>query len=411
MGKKESELKKLEEIAESLIDLAALPRINPSAYDRQESKIDSEYSRLARINELLRSSLEERNRLAGYLDSILASIDSGVIVTDRDGKIRIFNSAAEKLTGIRAGDVLGKEYREVLGQAASPEADLILSGGNSSVSGEKWLEPDKNKQIPVAFSLSCLRQSGREGVEGMVEIIHDLTINRKLEEDLKRASALAGLGEMAATVAHEIRNPLSGIAGFADLLMRDLDKNDSNLDTVKKIRKGVKALNTIVTNLLDFAKTITPNIMNIEPAAIIEETIDEVRADSEARDHTFEIIKGSRKLRANLDPDLFRQIIYNLARNAVQTNPDGGHVSLDLSESPGSDFILKIEDDGPGIPDSIKDRIFTPFFTTKTNGIGLGLATVKKLVELHGGKITAGNKTDGGAVFTIIIPGDKGDLS
>lgn len=410
MGKKETEFKKLEEIAESLTDLGDLTRIVSASHTGMESKTDSDYSRLARVNDLLLSSLKERNRLAVYLNNILESIDSGVIVTDKEGRIGIFNSAAEKITGIRARDAMGISYSDVMGSEASREADLILSGARSSASGEKIYNSEDGIQIPIAYSLSRLRNIGNEETEGLVEILYNLTETRKLEEDLKRVSTLAALGEMAATVAHEIRNPLSGIAGFTDLLMRDLDTNDQNRETVKKIRKGVIALNNIVNNLLDFTKAITPNRMNVDPVTLIEETIDEVRADSEAKAHTFEIVKGSKKLRVNLDPDLFRQIIYNLTRNAIQTNPGGGHVRLRLSESCEPDFAMDVEDDGPGIPEAIKERIFIPFFTTKTNGIGLGLAMVKKLVELHGGKIIAGNNPRGGAIFTVTIPNIKGDF-
>jgi len=408
MEKKETELKKLEELAESFTDMGALTQMVRNSYTKLESKIDDEYSRLARVNDLLRKSLEERKRLANYLNNILESIGSGVIVTDHDGRIRIFNSAAERFTGIAAEAAFGREYNDVLQSAASPEANHVIAGKKISASGEKTLRPRKDIEIPVAYSISKLRRFGDDdNMEGMVEILYNLTETKKLEENLQKISTLAALGEMAATVAHEIRNPLSGIAGFAALLSRDLENDEKNLQTVNKIRKGVNALNAIVTNLLDFTKTVNPNKMEIDPAQIIEETIDEIKADLESRNHTFDFEKGKLKLRANLDPDLFRQIVFNLARNAVQTNPDGGHVRLKLSKLSAANLVLKVEDDGPGISDEIKDRIFTPFFTTKTNGIGLGLATVKKLVELHGGRIKAGNRPGGGAVFTVDIPALK----
>lgn len=411
MGNRETELQKLEELAKSFGDMGALTRMVRESYTMLESKISDENTRLARINDLLRKSLEERNRLANYLNNILESIDSGVIVTDHDGRIRIFNSAAERFTGIAAGTALGGDYNEVLQTAASPEADRIISGSMSSASGKKTLKPGNETEIPVAYSISRLRLFEKDRLEGMVEILYNLTEVRELEENLQRMSTLAALGEMAATVAHEIRNPLAGIAGFAALLSRDLKEDPETLETVNKIRKGVNALDNIVTNLLDFTKNVDPNRLEIDPAELIEETLDEVKVDLESRNHSFDFERGSIKLRARLDPDLFRQIVFNLAKNAVQANPDGGNVRLRLSRSSPGNIILDIEDDGPGISDDVKNRIFTPFFTTKTNGIGLGLATVKKLVELHGGRIEASNKPGGGAVFTVNIPDTKGDLS
>ncbi|UCE67763.1 MAG: PAS domain-containing protein [Candidatus Zixiibacteriota bacterium] len=411
MGDKEYELRKLEELAESFTNMGVLTRMVRDSYSVLESKIDDENSRLARVNDLLRKSLEERNKLADYLNTILESVDSGVIVTDHEGRISIFNSAAERFTGISAGSALGRYYKDALRTAASPEADRVITGKMSSASGEKTLRPRNDIEIPVAYSITRLRSFENNRMGGAVEIFYNLTEIRKLEANLRRISTLAALGEMAATVAHEIRNPLSGIAGFAALLSRDLEGDHENLEIVDKIKKGVNALNAIVTNLLDFTKTVDPNRMEIDPSVLIAETIEDVKADLESRNHTFDFERGSLKLRANLDPDLFRQIVFNLAKNAVQTNPDGGHVRLKLTRSSASNLVLKVEDDGPGISDEIRDRIFTPFFTTKTNGIGLGLATVKKLVELHGGRIEAGNRPGGGAVFTVNIPNIKGDLS
>lgn len=411
MGKKETELKKLEELAESLTGMGAFTQMVRNSYTKLESKIDDEYTRLARINDLLRKSLQERNRLANYLNNILESVDSGVIVTDQNGRIKIFNSAASRYTGVTAQDALGADYFDLPGVSASGEAAMVLNGERSSVSGEKTLHGGEDEEIPVAYSITRLQRFEDDNMDGIVEIIYNLTETRKLEENLQRVSTLAALGEMAATVAHEIRNPLSGIAGFASLLYRDLENDTNNIETVQKIKKGVDALNAIVTNLLDFTKTVDPNRLEINPADLIEETLEEVKVDLESRNHTFEVEKGSAKLKVKLDPDLFRQIVFNLAKNAIQTNPEGGHIRLRLTKSSPANFVLDVEDDGPGISDSIKSRIFMPFFTTKTNGIGLGLATVKKLVELHGGRVVAENRPEGGAVFTINIPDIKGDLS
>ncbi len=411
MGKKENELEKLEKLAESLTDMGAITQIVRNSYTRLESKIDDENSRLARVNDLLRESLVERNRLANYLNNILESIDSGVIVTDKGGRINIFNTAAEKFTGIPAESALGENYGRILGKSASPEADLIINGEISSASGEKTLRPEEGVGIPTAYSISKLRKFGDDSMEGMVEIIYNLTETKQLEQKLQHLSTLAALGEMAATVAHEIRNPLAGISGFTSLLREDLEDDEKNRDTVMKISRGVDALNSIVGNLLDFTKSVSPNRMEVDPISVIEETISEFQADDNSKNHTFELEYGSRSLRAELDPDLFRQIVYNLTKNAVQTKPEGGHIKIRLKKSPAAGLMLDVEDDGPGIRDDIIHRIFTPFFTTKTNGIGLGLATVKKFVELHGGRVTAENKPEGGALFSVDFSNYKGDLS
>ena len=408
MGSRESELEKLEKLAESFGDMGNITQMMRDSYSRLESKFEDLHSRLARVNELLRRSLAERNRLANYLNSILESLDSGVIVTDQSGIINIFNSAAEKYTGIKAQSALGRDYHDVMGEAASKEAGEILQSQRTSVSGEREFRLPDGSIIPLGYSITRLRQFNDDKIGGLVEISYDLTEIKKLEDNLKRISTLAALGEMAATVAHEIRNPIAGISGFASLLIRDLDPGDENRISAEKIKSGVASLEAIVENLLDYTRSVSPDIQNAEPSQLVEEAVRDFREEEIKDSHSISVEYGSKSLKARLDPHLFKQIVLNLVKNAVQAQPDGGQIRLTLDNSPTSSLILKVEDTGPGIRDDIFDKLFTPFFTTKTNGTGLGLATVKKLVELHAGKVTAANIPGGGAAFTVEIPHIEG---
>jgi len=408
MSERESELEKLEKLAESFVGMGDFTQLMRESYSLLETKFEDLNSRLARVNELLRQSLAERNRLANYLNSILESLDSGVIVTDQNGIINIYNSAAESYTGISAAKALGKEHHKVFDIITSREADKILSGEKSSISGEKEIRLSQNTIIPVAYSITPLRQARESNSCGMVMILYNLTETKKLENNLKRVSTLAALGEMAATVAHEIRNPIAGISGFTALLLRDLDKEDPNRRLVDKISNGVNSLEAIVGNLLDFTKDVRPESKEIEIVSLMEETISDFRTIAAVTDHPITLECEQRKLYAHLDPHLFKQVVLNLVKNAIQAQPEGGHVAVKISGGGPSGITLRIEDKGDGIADHNFERLFTPFFTTKTTGTGLGLATVKKIVELHGGRIVAANNPDGGAVFTVELPGYEG---
>jgi signal transduction histidine kinase len=193
--------------------------------------------------------------------------------------------------------------------------------------------------------------------------------------------------------------------------MRDLDPGDENRISAEKIKSGVASLEAIVENLLDYTRTVSPDIQYTEPSKLAEEAVKDFQEEKLRDSHSISVEYGSKSLTAMLDPHLFKQIVLNLLKNAVQAQPDGGHVKLELKNSPSSSLILRVEDTGPGIPDDIIDKLFTPFFTTKTTGTGLGLATVKKLVELHAGKVTAANTPGGGAVFTVEIPQIEGGLN
>ncbi len=409
MKERANELEKLEKLAESFGELGQFTHQMRESYSRLESRFEDLNSRLARVNVLLRQSLTERNRLANYLSNILESLDSAVIVTDQDGVVNIFNVMAERYTGVKAEKALGSDYFKALGKAATWQAEHILNGKASAVSGEKEIQLSDGAVIPVAYSITKLRQFGSDSMAGMVEILYNLSEIRKLENNLKRVSTLAALGEMAATVAHEIRNPIAGIAGFTSLLLRDLKPDDDVRRLVEKIAGGVASLEAIVGNLLDFTKDVSPAVQKVDFISLVEEAVSDFKAANRADNHSISIQCGQKKLYASLDPVLFRQIVYNLVRNAVQAQPDGGRVSLRISGGKSSSLILRVEDRGPGISDENLERLFTPFFTTKTTGTGLGLATVKKLVELHGGKVAVANRQGGGAAFTVEIPCRRGD--
>lgn len=404
MGKKDDELMRLKKLAESFTSMDDLTRSINNSYSQMESKFEDVNARLSHVNELLRQSLAERNRLNHYLNNILESLTSGVIVTDHVGLITVFNSAAEKLTGISAESALGKKYSEIFESECSHMIQDVLNGKKDNVSGEKSFKSSEGKLTPAAYSITRLRKDNNIEQTGIVEILYDITEIKALEDNLKRISTLAALGEMAATVAHEIRNPVAGIAGFTALLMKDLANDPDKLRLVEKISRGVGSLNAIVGNLLDYTRTVSLNKTNVDPESIIEETIHDLKTDVKLENHKIKIEKGSKKLHISADPFLFRQIVFNLIKNALQASPNGGRIWITMDGSSSNGFTLSISDDGPGIPDNIGQKLFTPFYTTKTNGTGLGLATVKKLTELHGGKVSFKNRPGGGAVFTVEIP-------
>jgi PAS domain S-box-containing protein len=408
MEKRENELEKLEKLAELFSTMGDFTQVMRDSYSRLESRYEDVNSRLARVNELLRKSLGERNTLANYLSNILESLDSGVIVTDCSGVIDVFNAAAERYTGVKAQDAVGRVYYDVIDVGREIVAEAAGLAGGASISGELTIHAVDRSSIPAAFSVTRLRQSGAEERTGLVIILYDLSEVKGLEDNLKRVTTLAALGEMAATVAHEIRNPLAGISGFAALLLRDLDEGSESRRLAEKISSGVKSLNSIVESLLDYTKDICPEKSEVDPLRVVEEAISELDSNSENR--VIEVSAGSRNLKAVLDPHLFRMVVFNLLTNAIQACPAGGRVKVSMKNGPRGELQLTVEDEGPGIELEALDKLFVPFYTTKANGTGLGLATVKKLTELHGGRVSAANAPGGGAVFTVEIPCDAEEM-
>ncbi len=210
------------------------------AYKQLEEQFEYLNVKLEETNIELRKSLEEKDRVSNYLNNILTSMTGGVLVLDLDGNITLFNQSAEEIAGRAQEDVLGQSYESIMGLEAGREKTALhtLETGQGLANKEKELKRG-NSTIPIGFSTSLVRdKDGR--VLGAIEAFNDLTEVKRLEAQVRRMHTLAALGEMAATVAHEIRNPLGGIASFANLLERDLAADDPSRRLVRKITKACR---------------------------------------------------------------------------------------------------------------------------------------------------------------------------
>ena len=222
---------------------------------------------------------------------------------------------------------------------------------------------------------------------------------------LERKNRLAALGEMAAGLAHEIRNPLGGIHLYASLLAKDVSGMAASAELVNKISGGVKRLDALVGQVLAFSREIAVNLVECDLAGIVNKAIEMASAKFEAAEVAWEV-EGPAELIVRVDPLLMEQSLLNLMLNAAEAMEDGG--KLRVVYSPGEEveagqLRIVVRDSGPGIGADVLDRIFNPFFTTKERGTGLGLAIVHRIVEAHEGTIIATNPQGGGAQFEIRI--------
>jgi signal transduction histidine kinase len=221
---------------------------------------------------------------------------------------------------------------------------------------------------------------------------------------LERKQRLAALGEMAAGLAHEIRNPLGGIQLYASLLQRDVEDRPASLATVKKISSGVKRLESLVGQVLNFTRESSANPVETDLADIVRNAVDLSTAVSAARGVTVHVV-GPEKLWVVADPTMIGQAVLNLVINAIDAASSSVTVEFDrpAEDSNASQFQLVVRDDGEGVPPHVMERIFNPFFTTKDTGTGLGLSIVHRVVEAHDGAIVVTNPDDGGARFEIKV--------
>ncbi len=376
--------------------------------------------------------LSEKNIVATeFLNSIINSISIGVIAIDQNGRITHFNPAASIILGVPQQEPFGKHYRDVIpvGKPVYANALRTVESGRMADSIEKNIELEDGTILYLTVSTSLLKDS--EGtIQGAVEVFQDLTKIKKMEQEIARLNTLAALGEMAATIAHEVRNPLSGITGFAALLEQDMDKNDPNRKLVKKIIRGVNNLNDTVTSLLNYTRLEEINKTTIDFNKYIKETIRQyLQENPEAAEKVkikFYFSNDSNsEIAASLDKLLFRQVFYNIFTNAVEVSEHNSIVDIQVKKLPRQTAVSKyskrlllgvdetvietiISDNGTGISMENLDHIFAPFFTTKQEGNGLGLAISWKIVKAHSGEIFAESSSKKGTSFTILLPAKIG---
>jgi signal transduction histidine kinase len=260
-------------------------------------------------------------------------------------------------------------------------------------------------RIILAYSEVTERlQQSHDQLKSQVENLRgELSEKNRL---LERRNRLAALGEMAAGMAHEIRNPLGGIQLYASLLAKDISDRPASRQLVEKISAGVKRLESLVSHVLHFTREINVSVSEMDLAEIVEQAVELAQPHANAKQIIVNV-QGPRPLRAMADPVLIGQALLNLLLNAIEAMETPGQIDVRFQfppeESDARQFHLMIRDRGPGIPAHILDRIFNPFFTTKDSGTGLGLAIVHRVVEAHDGTIIANNADDGGAKFEIRI--------
>lgn len=390
------ELKKAADSYTSLIELVDKLQ---EGYRELSEKFDVQSGQLEDINSQLSDAVAVNSQLSAYLNNILEYLDAGVIVLDNKGQINLFNEAAENLTGIKRDKALARNYREVFAGDEHKSTFDLLKGDEKKVRGEKWFGSQ-----PVGYSSSRIYARNGE-MYGVVEILYDLMAEKKLRETIRHVSALAAVGEMAATIAHQIRNPLAGIIGFADLLKRDLGDNHESIRLVEKISRGSMELNKIITSLLDYTKKTEPDFRDLDLVKFIKDTVKSLAKEKYAVKTKFDIKSKRGKVMYRFDPLLMHQAIANIVHNACQAmEPDGGTLRLAIIAENDKSLKITFADSGKGLSRGEAGKIFKPFFTTRSDGVGLGLSMVKKAIDFHNGELQAFNDDKGGAVFVIKLP-------
>lgn len=337
-----------------------------------------------------------------FADEVVTNLPVGLVATGRDGRIAFFNEAAERITGLNFHDVRGKDPDEVLpSQWCGLKA--FLNGGQTIL--EQEMECNFSDQNTVPLSVSATQIVNEEGdFVGNILMLRDLGEVRRLQEEIRRKEKLAALGGLAAGVAHEIRNPLSSIKGLASFFGNKFAEGSEDREAAAVMVREVDRLNRVISELLEFAR---PSELNLKPTDVnelLDHSVRLVQQDAITKKIDINLSKRDDLPLALLDPDRFSQCLLNLYLNAIQAMDEGGVLSVKTLPSNNENIKVEIEDSGKGIGPDDLDKIFHPFFTSKSSGTGLGLAIVHKIIEDHQGTIRVRSTPGTGTVFTILIP-------
>ena len=332
---------------------------------------------------------------------IVRSLSSGLITTGPDGRVLTANQVAADILHASAGSLVGKPLGELL--PALPRAD-----GEAPRRADLALRANGH-DLFVGATVSPLRDV-HEDIIGEVINFQDLTELRRLEQKSRRAERLATLGQLAAGIAHEIRNPLASISGSIELLRQAPQASDDDRTLMAIVHREIQRLNVLIGDLLDYANPRPLQIGELDLGSLVEETLRVARAESAFADVelTADI---EQPLAIHADPAKLRQLVWNLVRNARDAALAGGkHVRVEVRRGPTSATIA-VRDDGPGIPKELVAQMFDPFVTTKEKGTGLGLATCHAVVAEHDGRIDVDTGPDTGTTMTVTLPMSPDDAA
>lgn len=341
--------------------------------------------------------------MSRYLGSLVESLSSGVLAIDLNGCITIFNRALAKMLGVPAEDAVGKHYLEVM------TSDRRLAGALETLSSGPEIR-NVERSLPGGARVLCrtawVVDSLGERI-GVMEVLEDITVIRELEQRVQQHKTLAALGEMASAVAHELRNPLAGIGGFAAMLQQELAGDERLGKMADRIVKGVENLDKVASNLLFLTKnaTLRPEPFDLCQAILDAASLLDAEVENRRLRATIRTTLPRERIAVWMDPIMGRLIIGNLGKNALQAIGDGGEVSFRLRWNLLANRVeCEVGDDGVGITADDLSKLFFPFFTTKENGVGLGLALVKKAVDLHHGEIEVESTPGKGSLFRVSLP-------
>ena len=348
-----------------------------------------------------------------FYRDLVWNLRNGVVAVTADGHVAVMNDVAYRILGLKPRTTdIGRHYTSVLKD--EPDITRMIAGAFelSHLPNRAELRLKTTGKV-IGYTLSQVRDAAG-GVTGATLFFKDLTRVEQLEERERLRDRLAALGEMAAAIAHEVKNPLAGIEVMAGLLKRQLPESEDAQAILADIIKEAKMANAIVLEVLEFVRPIRLQVEHVSLGEAITDAVSLAEGHGPRGNVAVDVTLPADLPAIQADPHQLRQIFTNLLINAYEALNGRGNVRIVAATLPDEDLPggsesgptvqVEVIDDGPGIPPEVVDRIFSPFFTTKPQGSGLGLAIVRKIVDAHDGRIDVTVKPGAGTEFRLTLP-------
>lgn len=349
-----------------------------------------------------RTAQSSLSRIKAFSDTLVENMPIGLAAFDGSGALTAFNQSAERILGLKAGEALGKQVGEIL-PANCREIFLKVTAERRMIEREIDCTIADGRTLPLEVIATTLEED--DGVApGYVILFRDMTEVRRLQQEVARNRRLASLGSLAAGVAHEIRNPLSSLKGFATYFRERYRDNPADRETAEVMISEVDRLNRVINQLLEFARPLTMTLAPASLQSLIRHTLKTVEGQAREKGIAVESDLPPEIEEIPIDADRISQVLMNLCLNAIAAMEAGGILRVALGRQDEERIRISIVDTGAGIRTEDLPRVFDPYFTTKQAGTGLGLPIVQKIVEAHNGKILLASEPGKGTTATVILP-------
>jgi len=377
----------VERLSEAFQNFSTVSKSLETSYGLLQDRVAYLTTELEKRNQQLKEALDEAEQNKDYLNAVLYNLEEAIVVVDPAGKVSLMNRSAEALLRTPLAAAMGKPFAALNIRVTGEDSETLLEAG-----GKRYQVIISRSD--VVDSAGCLR--------GRVILMKDITRLRELELRHERNQRLIAMGEMAAKLVHEIRNPLCSIELFSSMLEKELTTT-AHKDLAHGISAGIGSLNNILSNMLFFARPNKSALKPIRLDTVIAEAIRLLEPMMASRKVTVATSLVENELCG--DAELLKQVLMNIMINAVQAMPQGGRIEVAMAQEPDS-LSVRITDTGSGIARENLEKIFDPFFTTKDTGTGLGLVIASTIMQATGGYITATSEPGQGSTFSLHFPAE-----